>query len=417
MNKVLKSAQLMFVRKRFDEIKPHPKHPRKHDKRQIDKLRHSIRVHGFSKGSIVIQKSTGYILAGHGIVQALKAEGYNGADVIVADLPDGQAEAFLISDNHVASQSEWDNAGLQQLINELSEMNIPSLDFGFDSDDLEALASQILADSGGYQAEPQDDEIPETVEPITQAGDLWHLGKHRALCGDSTKAEDVARLMDGQKADMVFTDPPYNVGREYGDDTNDNQTPEQYKQWQLSWMKVLPIEKNGDIFCTPGLKFCILTANCLAEMYNYVWIIAWRKVNSMMRSATGFSTWEPLLWVKNGAPKGYANSRYDIIDVPMAIDKTTKGHPTPKPLNLLCELFLVKGDKLKSVYDPFLGSGTTLIASQKLNRVCYGMEIDQHYCDVICKRFSDFVGSTDNIFVERNGEKIEYKSLLNADKH
>ena len=106
MNKVLKSEELMFVRKRFYEIKPHPKNPRKHDKRQIDKLRHSIKKHGFSKGSIVIQKSTGYILAGHGIIEALKAEGYNGADVIVADLPDGQAEAFLISDNHVASQSE-----------------------------------------------------------------------------------------------------------------------------------------------------------------------------------------------------------------------------------------------------------------------------------------------------------------------
>jgi len=153
MDKVLKSAELMVVRKRFDEIKPHPKNPRVHDEKQIKKLRHSIRTHGFSKGSIVIQKSTGYILAGHGIVEALKAEGYNGADVIVADLPDGQAEAFLISDNHVASQSEWDNAGLQQLINELSEMNIPSLDFGFDSDDLSELADRIL----GKQVDAPDD--------------------------------------------------------------------------------------------------------------------------------------------------------------------------------------------------------------------------------------------------------------------
>lgn len=177
MNKVLKSAELMIVRKRFNEIFPHPKNPRTHDEKQINKLRHSIRTHGFSKGSIVIQKSTGYIIAGHGIVEALKAEGYNGADVVEADLPDGQAEAFMIADNHVASQSEWDNAGLQQLINELSEMNIPSLDFGFDSDDLEKLASEILADSGGYQAEPQDDEIPDVIEPITKMGDLWTLGQ------------------------------------------------------------------------------------------------------------------------------------------------------------------------------------------------------------------------------------------------
>lgn len=150
MNQVLKSAELMIVRKRFDEIKPHPKNPRTHDERQIKKLRHSIKTHGFSKGSIVIQKSTGYILAGHGIVEALKAEGYNGADVVEADLEDGQAEAFLISDNHIASQSEWDNVSLQNLINELSAMDVPALDFGFDEDDLSALADRILADNPSF---------------------------------------------------------------------------------------------------------------------------------------------------------------------------------------------------------------------------------------------------------------------------
>ncbi len=144
MKNSLKSAELLFVRKRFDEIQPHPKNPRLHDDRQIGKLRHSIRTHGFAKGSIVIQKSTNYILAGHGIVEALKLEGYNGADVVEVDLPDDKAMAFMIADNHIAEQSTWDDPSLQQLITQLSEQNVPSLDFGFDSQDLEELASRIL---------------------------------------------------------------------------------------------------------------------------------------------------------------------------------------------------------------------------------------------------------------------------------
>lgn len=318
----------------------------------------------------------------------------------------------MIADNKVASDAIIDDVGLQNLINELSEHNVFALDFAFDDSDLSELADRILADAGGYQAEPQDDDIPETVEPITQAGDLWTLGKHRVMAGDSTKAEDVARLMGGVKVDTIFTDPPYNVGRDYGDDTNDNQTPEQYKQWQLSWMKILPVDKDGDIFCTPGLRYCILTANCLSEIYNYVWIIAWEKLNSMMRSATGFNTWEPILWFKNGIAKGYGNHRYDIINCPTVVSKGID-HPTPKNVNLIADLFAIKGDKLKSAYDPFLGSGTTLIACQKLNRICYGMEIDAHYCDVIVKRYVDFVGSSAGVFVTRNGEDIEYEELIN----
>ena len=144
-----KTAELMVIKKQLNEIKPHPKNPRQHDDRQIEKLRHSIRTHGFAKGSIVIQKSTGYILAGHGIIEALKKEDYNGADVVEVDLPDDKALAFLIADNHIAEQSTWDDISLQNAINELSEMDIPALDFGFDDVDLSELADRILEGVGG----------------------------------------------------------------------------------------------------------------------------------------------------------------------------------------------------------------------------------------------------------------------------
>lgn len=195
----MKQAQLTVLSKPIDSLIPHPKNPNTHSPEQIKKLAHSIKKHGFSKGSVVIQKSSGRILAGHGIVEALKQLGYTDVDVIEADLADGQAEAFMISDNHIASQAVIDNIGLQNLINELSELNIPALDFGFDSKDLEDLASQILANNGGYQADEKDDDVPEVKEAITQKGDLWTLGRHRVLCGDSTCKDDVALLMGGGK--------------------------------------------------------------------------------------------------------------------------------------------------------------------------------------------------------------------------
>jgi hypothetical protein len=408
MSQVLKSAQLMVVRKRFDEIKPHPKNPRVHDEKQIEKLRHSIRTHGFSKGSIVIQKSTGYILAGHGIVTALKAEGYNGADVIEADLPDGQAEAFLISDNHVASQSEWDNVGLQQLINELSEMNIPSLDFGFDSDDLEALASQILADSGGYQAEPQDDEIPETVEPITQSGDLWTLGRHRVLCGDSTVKENVEYLLDGNKVDLCLTDPPYNVGKEY-ETYEDNKEDIEYIKFSKTWFFLIRNYCNVLAF-TPG------PTNI--ELWSLIekpfWWVAWVKNNAMRWSKIGgMCCWEPICIY--GKPK--KKIPQDVYIVPITVQKDIVSndgsflHPTPKQIKLWCSIIDDFTDNGDIVLDIFGGSGTTLIACEKLGRIAYLQEIDAHYCDVIVKRYVDFVGSSAGVFVTRNGEDVEYDKL------
>jgi rubredoxin len=125
----------------------------------------------------------------------LKQLGYTDVDVVEADLPDKQAEAFLIADNHIASQAIIDDIALQNLINELGDM--PAIDYGFDKDDLDDLAGRILAGSGGYQADEKDDDVPEVKEAITQKGDLWHLSNHRVLCGDSTLKSDVDRLCDG----------------------------------------------------------------------------------------------------------------------------------------------------------------------------------------------------------------------------
>lgn len=155
---MVKSAELIIVKKKIAELIPNPKNPNTHDERQINKLSHSIKKHGFVKGSVVIQKSTSTIIAGHGIIEALKKLGYDEVDVIEADLTDEQADAFLIADNHIASQSVIDDISLQKLINELSDLNVPAIDFGFDQDDLDALAGRILAWN------PKEKEMPDLPE-------------------------------------------------------------------------------------------------------------------------------------------------------------------------------------------------------------------------------------------------------------
>lgn len=148
-----KQAHINTVSVPIERLVPHPKNPNTHNDRQIKKLRHLIKVHGYSKGSVVFQTSTHYLLAGHGVIEALKLEGYTHVDAIELDVDDGKAEAFMVADNKIAEDGVIDNMALQNLISELSAMDIPSLDFGFDSDDLERLASDIL----GKQVDAPDD--------------------------------------------------------------------------------------------------------------------------------------------------------------------------------------------------------------------------------------------------------------------
>ena len=213
----MKLAHLAYVSKPLDKLLPHPKNPNTHPDRQMKKLKHLIKKHGYSKGSVVYQKSTGYLLAGHGIVQALKELGYTHVDAVELDIDDEKALAFMIADNKVASDSIIDDIALQNVINELSEMDVPSLDFAFDEDDLSELADRILANNPPGEVVEDDFDVEQEIEPVTKAGDLWALGNHRLLCGDSTKKEDVDRLMDGKKADLILTDPPYNVGFNYSE--------------------------------------------------------------------------------------------------------------------------------------------------------------------------------------------------------
>jgi hypothetical protein len=408
-----KQAHINTVSVPLDRLIPHPKNYNTHNDRQIKKLRHLIKTHGYSKGSVVFQTSTHYLLAGHGILEALKAEGYTHVDAVELDVDDSKAEAFMIADNKIAEDAVIDNIALQNLISELSAMDIPSLDFGFDADDLERLASDILANSGGYQADEKDDEIPETVEPITQMGDLWTLGKHRVLCGDSTVKENVEYLLDGNKIDLIFTDPPYGVNAVGGGGKTHLGKVGGGGIVNSNWYAPIHGDENQDLakiwwelFKDLFQHFIIFGGHCFSNFLpvSRGWLI-WNK------EMTGNFGDSELAWTSFDKPiKTYKFTWNGLCREGNRKDEgKNRIHPTQKPVGLIYNI-LTDYD-FQVICDPFLGSGSSLIAAHKLNRVCMGMEIDCHYTDVVVKRYVDFVGSSEGVFVTRNGEDVGYEEL------
>lgn len=423
----MKQAHINTVSIPIDRLIPHPENYNSHPERQITKLRHLIKTHGYAKGSVVFQASTHHVLCGHGILEALKLEGYTHVDAIELDIDDIKAKAFMVADNKIANDSLVDDQALSNLIELLSAENTPSLDFGFDGKDLEDLASRILADSGGYTAEPQDDEIPETVEPVTQMGDLWTLGKHRLLCADSTVKENVEVLLDGNKVDLFITDPPYGVS--YADKNaylnaigrgnriqipidNDHQSVEDmHKLWVSAFTQAYNVCNDGACYyiCSPqGGELMMMMMSIIEANFELKHCLIWAKNNHVLGRSDYNYKHEPILYGwKEGGHKFYGSSGETSL---WEIDKPLKNdlHPTMKPVELCVRAIGNSSLPNDIILDLFLGSGSTLIACQKLNRVCYGMEIDQHYCDVIVKRYIDFVGSDTDVFVERDGQKMAY---------
>ena len=401
-----KIAELKIIRKRVDELIPHELNPRFHPNSQVDKIVEWLSKVGYYK-SIVVQKDTNKILAGHGVLQGLIADGYTHVDVSEVDQPDKWAMALLAWDNKSGELSSWEQVNLIALQAELGEMDVQMEEMGFDAGEI---------DSMGSNAVTEEDEPPPVSEeePITQTGDLWICGDHRVLCGDSTKAADVERVMDGEKADMVFTDPPYNVQIDY-DTYKDNLATEEWEAFTLSWYKICR-ELSMQVLFTPGTGRGLGHPN-FQLWYKIAppdWIICWVKKNSVVHSSLGgFNNWEPIFFY--GKPK--KKIAQDIYDIPITVqtevadENGNKLHPTPKQVKLWAAVIEDFTDSYDIVYDCFLGSGTTLIAADQLNRKCYGIEIAPKYCDVIVKRYINHAGSSEDVHVERDGKKKTWDEL------
>ena len=408
MNKI--NNKLNLIQMNIDDLVLYENNPRNNDG-AVDAVAASINSFGF-KVPIIIDKNN-VVVCGHTRVKASKKLGMTEVPCIVADdLNEEQIKAFRLADNKVSELAEWN---MDKLAEELKQIDMDMLQFGFE--DLESsLERDVLEDEFD-----EEEELP--VNPYSKKGDVFILGKHRSMCGDSTIKEDVDKLTDGKLADMIFTDPPYNVDYEGGVDDNgskmkiqnDKQSDADFKEFlQKAFDNMaLHCKNGGSIYCchadTEGLNFRTAFINAgfkLAEC------LIWVK-NSLVLGRQDYH-WrhEPILYGwKEGAGHYFIDDRSQDTIWEYNKPKVNDLHPTMKPLELVGRAIKNSSKKGELVLDLFGGSGSTMIASEQIDRSAMLMELDEKYVDVIVKRYLRFVQSYDNCYLLRNGETIALKDI------
>jgi len=365
----------------INTIKPYENNPRKLKDSAIEKVAMSLKEYGFRQ-PIVVDKDR-IIVVGHTRYRASKKLGLKEVPITIADnLTPEQINAYRIADNRTAEESEWDSELLKMEIKDLEAKDFKLDLLGFNEDQLNDM---LFEEKQGLTDE---DEVPEAPEePITKLGDIWKLGNHRLMCGDSTDTELVEKLMNNQKADMIFTDPPYGMNL----DTNYKDIYKNAKSKTANQKKIIGDDKQFDptfllnisenVFIWGADYFCQMLTN------NGSWFV-WNKKIGKGKIGNEFE----LCWSKQKHKK-------EILEIEwagfrgMEKDDGKRIHPTQKPIKL-CSHFLNKFSKKENIIiDLFLGSGSTLIACEKTKRICYGMELDPKYCDVIIKRWENFTGA------------------------
>jgi site-specific DNA-methyltransferase (adenine-specific) len=371
-----------------------PANVRKHGEQNLAAIKASLARFGQQKPIVV--NPEGVVIAGNGTLMAARALGWRTVKAVRTNLAGSEATAFAIADNRTAELAEWDDAALQQ---QLAAIAIDDEELlaatGFDEKELAKLAA-------ANAPEVTEDDVPETpADPVTQPGDLWLLGKHRLLCGDSTKAEDVKRLMDGHRADLMLTDPPYNV--DYTGKTKDALKVANDSMGDTDFRKFLVACFTAAFdSMKPGASFYVFHAD--SEGYNFRGAVKdcgqtvrqcliWTKDILVMGRQDYQWQHEPCLYGwKEGASHGWYSDRKQTTLLRFNRPKRSEDHPTMKPVAMFAYLISNSTAPQGVAYDPFLGSGTTLVAAEQLGRTCYGMEISPAYCDVIVKRWETLTG-------------------------
>jgi hypothetical protein len=357
-----------YERVDIKSLKFDKRNARKHDKKNIKSIKDSLLKFGQQKPIVVTEDNT--VIAGNGTLQAATELGWDTIDIHRSVLKGAEAKAYALVDNRSAELAEWEEQTLKESLAELEADGWDLEGLGWDSDDL-----KDILPSEGTEGLTDEDAVPEVEQNVfdVKLGDIWQLGSHRLMCGDSTDKATVEKLMNGEKADMVFTDPPYGMAygggrgkKNFGMIKGDDQDPTKFY----------------DV-----LKYA-------TEVYLWGRIENWDHLPSKPRDV--------IVWKKNnfGLGKGY-RGQYEVCfyfggfsgsdsDVWEVKKDTDYVHPTQKPVEL-CER-AIKNSSPNNILDRFLGSGSTLIACEKTGRKCYGMELDPHYCSVIIKRWQDFTG-------------------------
>ena len=369
-----------------------PANVRKHGERNLDAIKASLARFGQQKPIVV--DGDGIVRAGNGTLMAAKALGWHEIEIVRTNLRGSEATAYAIADNRTAELAEWDEGALAEQLAALQiDDEALAAATGFDASEIERMALPV---------DVVEDEVPEVpVDPITKPGNLWLLDEHRVLCGDSTKAEDVARLMAGAKADACVTDPPYNIN--YGnikhhkfksrEIANDNMSAQDFRAFCERFAVGIASHCAGCVYCfgPPGADGRIMFA-VLDGLFHCSTTIVWNKDQFTLGRGKYQNKYEPCWfgWVEDGSRFQDDRTRTNVWD--FARPKASIEHPTMKPVSLIAECVSHSSPKGSLIYDPFLGSGTTLIAAEQLGRKCYGIEINPDYCDVIVKRWETLTG-------------------------
>lgn len=411
---------MQIVRKNITELVFDPINARKHPVKNIDAIKGSLTKFGQQKPIIISSK--GIVIAGNGTLMAAKSLGWKSIDCVVSELDDINQMAFALADNRTSELAEWDKEILEQQLAQL-ELN------NFDIDGIGFEDFELPSDKEGNDGLTDPDDVPEVPQNVfgVKRGDVWLLGNHRLMCGDSTSEDDVKKLMNGQRAVFCFTSPPYADMREYnggkelstkhlakflaapcdlfavnlGIQRKDNeivqywddyiQVAKEYGHKFLSW----------NIWNRQGFGYTIAQATAMFTIdHEFIFIFGkHKKLNRTVENKQGGIQKKGTVRQRNGdtTPVFNETGKYRQIGTVITMDIARYigediDHPAQFPVSLPEQYYLGCTNENDLVYEAFCGSGTSIIAAEKTNRICYGMELDEHYCSVIIKRWQDFTG-------------------------
>ncbi|WP_127837218.1 site-specific DNA-methyltransferase [Clostridium prolinivorans] len=405
---------MQFRKLKIDSLIPAKYNPRKDLKpgdKEYEKIKNSLTEFGYVDPIIVNSDLT--IIGGHQRWKVLKSLGYTEVDCVVIDIDKTKEKALNVALNKISG--EWNEALLAELIKDLQSIDYDVSFTGFEPPEIEELFSNVHDKEIKEDDFDVEDALKEPV--ISKQGDLWLLGRHRLVCGDSTESEVYNILMEGRKANLVVTDPPYNVAYEAkaGKIQNDNLKDEEFYNFLYKAFTNMydAMEKDASIYVfhadTEGLNF---RKAFKAAGFYLSGVCIWAKQSLVLGRSPYQWKHEPVLfgWKKEGRHNWYSDRKQSTI---WSFDRPSKNalHPTMKPVALCA--YPIQNSSMSNciVLDPFGGSGSTLIACEQTNRICYTIELDEKYADVIVKRYIEQVGTDEEVFLVRDGVKIKYADI------
>ena len=449
---------MQFRKFRVDELRPADYNPRKELKPgdpEFEKLKRSIQEFGYVE-PILVNTRNNTVVGGHQRLSVLKHLGVTEVDCVIVDIDEQKEKALNIALNKISGA--WDDDKLTALLKQLDLSGYDTALTGFDLKELDVLFSGTVYDVKEDNFDTEN-ELAKIGKPFTQSGDLWHLGRHRLLCGDSTAESDVNKLFAGQQADLVVTDPPYNIDYASAEQDrceykgieraerpilNDNMSDESFYQFLLNFYKATysKIKGGGVVYIFHSTKESVNFINAMKKAgFKVSQTLIWAKDHFTLGRSDYQWQFEPILYgwrEQSGKPHFFIHDRTQSSvledkadwskkkkeELLKILDRITENfptdvirdakpmrnaeHPTMKPITLCAKLVRNSSREKEIVYDAFAGSGSTLMACEQMNRTSYNMELAENYCDVIVRRFAKMFGS-DSIYLERDGTKKPLK--------